>query len=284
LVTLLTAQALTKKLLLSIMKIVAFALVVVQASALLHRNGTAKVHLAAKKNAKAAKAHQDPEENGLDSGTPILDPIERRREERAADKAHQKALKEADGGDEIEPMDGTCSHNTLRCIYVHELPRDYCMVTGQPPWCVQYVGEPACVMVVNYDKYVEAKADETQMAMTCEERQETSCKIDHHESNYPSTLSTSDFGRWLLGGKGEAAKGDHNAMQCEGTRGWGKPRYLDPENPGELPSCKSNQAMGLCESHSGHRTDLKCPSCGDTAGQTQGATHNNDVTHGGGLR
>merc|ERR1719240_62184 len=125
------------------MKVVVFALVATQESALfLHRNGT--VHLAATKKVNHGQ-------------TPIVDPIEKRREERAADKAHQKALKETEGDAEIEPMDGSCAHNTMRCIYVHMLPRDYCLVTGQPPWCVQYVDESACVMVENYDKYVEAK-------------------------------------------------------------------------------------------------------------------------------
>jgi len=266
------------------MKIVVVALIAAQASALLHRNGTAQVHLAARTH--TAKTNQ----------TPVVDPLKRReeraadkahkkalrREERAANKAHKKALSETEGDAEIEPMSGSCAHNTMRCIYVHELPRDYCMVTGQPPWCVQYVNEPACVMVENYDKYVEAKADGTQMARTCEERLETSCKIDHHESGYDtSKFDYRDFGRWLLGGKGTHAKGDHNEMQCTGTRGWGKPRYLDPENPGELPSCKSNQAAGVCVSHSGHREDWKCPSCGEIAGQTKGASHNNDVTNGG---
>lgn len=277
------------------MKIVAFALFATQASALLHRNNTAKVqvepakvdakkvdtakvdtakvHLAVKKT--AAKAKQ----------TPIVDPIEKRREERAADKAHQEALAEAEGGAEIEPMDGSCAHNTMRCIYVHSLPRDYCMVTGQPPWCVQYADEPACVMVENYDKYVEAKSDLFAMQKTCEERQETSCKIDHHEADYDTNkFDYRDFGRWLLGGRGVHQRGDANEIQCVGTRGWGMPRYLDPENPGELPACKSNQVTGLCESHSGHRTDLMCPACGDDAGQTKGATHDNDITHGGGLR
>lgn len=258
------------------MKIVAFTLVATQASALLlGKNSTAKVtgqvHLAAKKN--VAKTNQ----------TPIVDPIDKRREEREADQAHQEAVDKADGGQEIEPMNGSCSHNTMRCIYVHVLPRDYCMVTGQPPWCVQYANEPACLMVENYDRYIEAKSDTIAMSKTCEQRLETSCKIDHHESGYDTNkFDYRDFGRWLLGGRGDSAKGDHNAIQCEGTRGWGQPRYLDPENPGELPSCKSNQAASVCESHSGHRQDLKCPSCGDRSGQDGGASADNDVT--GGMR
>lgn len=258
------------------MKIVAFTLVATQASALLlGKNSTAKVtgqvHLVAKKN--VAKTNQ----------TPIVDPIDKRREEREADAAHQEAVEQADGGQEIEPMNGSCGHNTMRCIYVHVLPRDYCMVTGQPPWCVQYANEPACLMVENYDRYIEAKSDTIQMSKTCEQRQETSCKIDHHESGYDTNkFDYRDFGRWLLGGKGDSPKGDHNAIQCEGTRGWGQPRYLDPENPGELPSCKSNQAAAVCESHSGHRQDLKCPSCGDRSGQDGGASDDNDVT--GGMR
>jgi len=262
-------QAPHKETLLFIMKVVVLALASTQASALLHRNGTAKVHLAATKHT-IAKVNQ--------TQTPVVDPIEKNSEERAADKAHEDAMKKTDGDDEIAPMGGSCAHNTMRCIYVHELPRDYCMVTNQPPWCVQYANEPACVMVENYDIYVEAKSDGLEMAKTCEERLETSCKIDHTESGYDTgKFDYRDFGRWLLGGKGGSAKGDHNAMQCAGTRAWGKPRFLDPENPGELPSCMSNQAAGVCESHSGHRTDLKCPSCGDISGQDAGAAGDNDV-------
>jgi len=254
------------------MKSVVFALIVTQTPALLLSNNTAKLHLKVK--AKVNATARD---------TPIVDPIEKRREERAADTAHQEALETTSGNAELDPMDGTCSHNTMRCIYVHELPWDYCLITGQPPWCKEYVGEAACLMVENYDTYIEHKADMMNMQKKCEE---TICEIRYSDTDWADTgFDAKHFGRWLLGGKGTVSQnGCHESMICTGTRGWGLPRYMDPENPGELPSCKSNQVVGVCENHQGSRTDVKCPVCGATTGQDSGATHDNDVTNGGGLR
>jgi len=263
------------------MKVTVFALFAASTSALQHRNSTA-VHLVAK---SAGKAQQ----------TPVADPVEGKKDKQAATKAFEADKKDVQGEAEITPnwvkdgdkMRHTCEGNTMRCIYTHALPEDYCRVTGQPPWCKNYVNEPACLMVENYDLYVEYKGnDNNNMDKTCDHasRGELPCQVDFHSSGYAelsrSEFAAKDFGRWLLGGQGTVSpKGDHNHMQCEGTRGWGKPRSFDP-NDGELPSCKSNEALGICKSHDGSKSYM-CPSCGDTTGQTMGASHDNDITHGG---
>ena len=261
------------------MKSTVFVLLATSTSALHLRNSTGTVH-----HALLVKAKQ----------TPVADQINGSKDEKAARKAFEEDLKDVEGSSEITPnwvkegekMRHTCEGNTMRCIYTHQLPEDYCRVTGQPPWCKNYVGEPACLMVTNYDKYVEYKGnDNNNMDKTCDDpsRGELPCQVDFHSSGY-ADLSRADFpakefGRWLLGGGGDVThKGDNSHMQCEGTRGWGKPRSFDP-NDGELPSCKSNEAIGICKSHDGSKS-LMCPSCGDTTGQTKGATHDNDITHG----
>lgn len=261
------------------MKVTVLALLATSTSALQHRNSTASVHLAAKKVVQ----------------TPVADPIESKKDKKAATKAYEQDKKEVQGEAEITPQwvqDGdkmrhTCEGNTMRCIYTHTLPEDYCRVTGQPPWCKNYVNEPACLMVENYDKYVAFKGnDNSNMDKTCDHpsRGELPCQVDFHSSGYAELSRTDfpakDFGRWLLGGVGDVSpKGSAWHMTCEGTRGWGKPRSFDP-NDGELPSCKSNELLGICKSHDGSKSFM-CPSCGDTTGQTQGATHDNDITHGG---
>jgi len=267
------------------MKSTVFVLLATSSSALQHRNGTAAVHLAANKLAGTVNAKQ----------TPIADDIESKRDLKAARKAYEADVKDAKAKNEIAPkwveeggqMKHTCEDNTMRCIYTHALPEDYCRVTNQPPWCKHYVNEPACLMMTNYDKYVKVKGKASNnMDKTCDHpsRGELPCQVDFHSSGYAdldrATFSSKDFGRWLLGGGGTVSpKGDQNHMQCAGTRDWGHPRSIDA-NDGNLPSCQSNEALGICDSHDGSKT-LRCPSCGDTTGQTMGASHDNDVTNGG---
>lgn len=223
----------------SIMKIVAFALGATQAFALLHRfhvaNSTARVNTAAKVHTNR-QARIDP-----DALT--------KSEERKARRDYNDALKKAESDNEIEVarLNGTCAGNTMRCVYVHELPGNFCVKTHQPNWCVDYEGKPACIMVKNYDLYVGTLMEEGET-----------------EADARGKLS-----------------GDHHDLQCAGTRGWGKPANLDGDT---LPSCKSAEEVGRCDGHfDGKKYD--CPSCGNKKGQDGGAAADNDVIGvGGGVR
>jgi len=275
------------------MKVVVFSLAATLTSGLQLRGnvtGTAEVHLATKKKVRCKKSKQ----------SPVVDPVdpdEDKRDYREQDKACDEDHAEAEAASEIAPKwDCTkkkysCEDNVMRCIYTHALPYDYCMVTNQEPWCKNYVDQPACLMVENYDLYVKHKGNpNTGMEKNCDERDQSAidCELDWGNSGYTETGFTksmggrSNFGRWLLGGRGALFQGDHHNQVCAATRGWGKPA---PGPDGmwsdyELPSCKSKEAKGSCTPHNGGGS-LECPSCGAIKGQTQGATHDNDVTHGG---
>ena len=212
------------------MKIAAFALGATQAFSLVHRHREANITAAAVHGNTTDKDRIDPE--------PLSDNEK---------KEYGKVLGKLEADSELAPLEGSCEHNTMRCIYVHELPDDYCHKTNQVNWCVDYYGKAACVMVKNYDKYVDAMMDEG---------------------------SSEEEAREKLSGETAAEK----EAQCFSTRGWGIPNPANLKK--DLPSCKSRNTYGTCQSHAGDKS-YKCPGCGDGKARDGGAAADNDVMGGG---
>lgn len=240
------------------MKTVAFACLATEAVALILNKNTTKVFTNVTVHS-AAQVHIEPEklsdEEVKEARRKLKEFNEARKELKSSNEALGDDEKNAEGFSEITPkntdkLSGTCEDNVMRCVYVHALPQDFCMKTHQPPWCKHYVEQPACVMVKNYDYYIEQY-------------------VEDNSELAPHTAE--EHARHILSGDPKEALD----AQCFGTRGWGKPYTFDSTKE-TLPSCKSADSLGLCKGHWDGKT-YNCPICGEGSGQTKGAIADNDV-------
>lgn len=119
---------------------------------------------------------------------------------------------------------GECK-GRLRCIKVLALPADYCFRTMQVNWCADYIGQPACIMALNYMTYVDW--------------------ADNNEDSgfYQAGRSSLD-------------------VSCSGDRGKDtRGSSTFPVNSVNWsPSCKDTTEAGRCDKWNGGGT-TKCPQC-----------------------